>query len=359
MKRVTLNYLDLVRAYYKLGLHHYLSSNERHLFLGLLDTFNNHCFPTELKISNSEVVACSALPIRTVIRYREKLIQYLYNPSDTNSWILHYTSGSTRDYGIYAINYTFILTEFSKKINANLALIKNRKSKSVATSKSTEKISASVALIEEGISAKNVATFQRSDPSLEIHDKFGTLSNTIPDNINNPSDKRFHDIFTKIKRICPTYPPNKNLEKANANIESISTFSDEEIDSAIAKTYEKVKTKAVNAFGIDGYILSILNNKSVYASNQSRQITDSVPPIVDPIESAFKDFDILMNQVFDYKNFLEFGDFPDNVNIYIDGWVDTGKDLLAKPGFRLFLAENHPDMLEAFTKILELVERGA
>ena len=326
------NYINYLKEFFKLKISHYLPSASNMLFIVLLHEANELGFPSRFNLPNSTLAKTANIKIHNLHRDRQKLLEFRLLKDDDNSWLVRYDQGFYPEAGEYMINY-----ELLSQVNHNLSIVKSQNNHKLIT--------------DESQSQKNMPKNE------DIHIQY----NTIPDNINNPSDKRFHDIFTKIKRICPTYPPNKNLEKANANIESISTFSDEEIDSAIAKTYEKVKTKAVNAFGIDGYILSILNNKSVYASNQSRQITDSVPspPALDPIEEAFKDFHILMNQVFDYKNFLEFGDFPANVNIYTDGWVDTGKDLLAKPGFRPFLAENHPDMLEAFTKILELVERGA
>jgi hypothetical protein len=115
----TRNLIDLFRNYYKLGIHHFVGNSGNAIMMGLLYKFNEMGFPDELRISNHEICALSALDIRTFRNTRDILNNYLHIDNDPDSWIFKSNENNRREYGTYHFNYVFLLEIYSNN-TANL-----------------------------------------------------------------------------------------------------------------------------------------------------------------------------------------------------------------------------------------------
>ena len=324
------NLIFLLNGLDALSIPEQLNPIEFSIIIRLILKANQLFFPEQFSLPNSHLESKCNINAVTLVKHRSKLVSFRLD-GVAEKWLISYQSRGKEHAGIYRINYDLLTIgnemETKRKQNGNETETKSE---------------------ENGNLVSNLFPFDFHSSSRNDDDHNITKQNKTELN-NNYIRQR--DFIKTLLSILPNWTATLDHQTPEL-LESILSYSDKEL----VAMWEDIRPRAarLKVYTVLRYIQETLIN-----ARKAKQATDSVPPIVDPIESAFKDFDILMNQVFDYKNFLEFGDFPDNVNIYTDGWVDTGKDLLAKPGFRLFLAENHPDMLEAFTKILELVERGA
>lgn len=114
------NIIDLFRNYYKLDIHHFVGISAHAIMTGLLYKFNELHFPDELKISVKEILSLSGISdIRTLRNARKILTGYLHEEENKNSWILKYQENTIKEYGIYMINYVYLL-ESSCNITVNL-----------------------------------------------------------------------------------------------------------------------------------------------------------------------------------------------------------------------------------------------
>jgi hypothetical protein len=103
------NLIILFRNYHKLSIPSYIGTTANSIFHGLLYKFNEMGFPESLKISNKELLHLSGIAdIRTFRHARQKLLNYLHNESDTESYLIKMFANNTKEYSIYSINYVIL-----------------------------------------------------------------------------------------------------------------------------------------------------------------------------------------------------------------------------------------------------------
>ena len=106
MKNNPHNLINYFKAFYILGLHTIFKADQQAIYWALLHKFNSALYPNKIKISNSELVSLTNIPLRSLYRHRDEWNTYRHLDTE-ESWIIKYESGSTRDYGIYEMNFEF------------------------------------------------------------------------------------------------------------------------------------------------------------------------------------------------------------------------------------------------------------
>jgi hypothetical protein len=202
------NLISLFKNYYKLGIHHFIGNSGHAIFTGLLYKFNEMGFPENLKISIQEICTLSALDIRTFRNARKLLIEYRHYENDPESWIIDFES-SVREYGIYTLNYTFLLQSCNNFVNNVATTLLQKNGDAPISSPRKQRMSAKNAL-----------------PSYTI------LNNTILNETTSPNDvlnlvqesNPENSAVSELKSVSEEKPKPKSQRKAVHGFETYDEF---------------------------------------------------------------------------------------------------------------------------------------